>query len=242
MAKRIITWCEPVYRSKYGSLFVRIIVVSFRGVVRTRMAQNVEAEIQVVFNETSPQTIPSDTEVAEDLKAAAANATFQQNLPIYLNSITVTKQMQRIPVTFLTNGTYVPALLDSASNDFLIRSSMIKLWLEPFFITDYKASFSVLYLTNYSSYSKNTGLKVNIPTIKNGMDLTFPANTILPNDTQIVNTMLRAAYNETLPFKIFTYEIVVNGTAFSSGEASSRTSMLTASLLVVLSLLVTRFD
>lgn len=130
----------------------------------------------------------------------------------------------------------------------------------------------ILLVSKPSSYSSNSKAVI-FPTIKNAMNLNFPSNTALPNDTQIVNTLLRASYNTSLPFKIFPYSIVVNGTgmwliystllhlnserrnmklnvalsflcnaAYSSAEVSSHTSVLTASILLVLSLLVTRFD
>ncbi|KAA0723956.1 hypothetical protein E1301_Tti015355 [Triplophysa tibetana] len=205
------------------------------------MGANVEAEIDVVFNETAPQSLPVNAEIVEALKEASKNPTFQSNLPLLESSITVIRDLQKIPVTFLTNGTFVPDLLNAASNPFLDRASMIKVWLEPFFISDYRSSFSVLYMTNFSSYS--SGVKAVIfPTIKNAMILNFPSNTTLPIDTRIVNTLLQAANNNSLPFKIFPYSIVVNGIAYSSAEVISRTSVLTASILVVLSLLVTRFD
>jgi len=44
------------------------------------------------------------------------------------------------------------------------------------------------------------------------MDLAFEANGALPNSTQIVNTIVKAARNNSIPFQIFTSEIVINGT------------------------------
>lgn len=61
--------------------------------------------------------------------------------------------------------------------------------------------------------SSDAGVKSKIvPSIRNSMDLAFAANTTLPNDTQILNTIVRAAKNNTLPFEIYTYSIIVNNT------------------------------
>lgn len=139
------------------------ILLVCRHVVRTRMIENVEAEIDVVFNETSPQPVPGNVEIVEALKVAATNVTFQANLPLFANSITVISKLslmpsfsltfpdasvqsevdftllfcicvsledlQIIPVTFLTNGTFVPDLLYADSNSFQDRASMVKVWV-----------------------------------------------------------------------------------------------------------------
>ncbi|KAL0189831.1 hypothetical protein M9458_016930, partial [Cirrhinus mrigala] len=52
----------------------------------------------------------------------------------------------------------------------------------------------------------------SVPTLRNTMDLAFGVDAVLPNSTQIVNTIVRAARNNTLPFQIFTSPVVVNGT------------------------------
>ncbi|XP_042615256.1 uncharacterized protein LOC109091878 [Cyprinus carpio] len=116
---------------------------------------------------------------------------------------------------------------------------MIKAVLEPFFFADYPTSFSTISVTNFSVASVKLR---SVPTIRNSMDLTFGADAVLPNSTQIVNTVVRAARNNTLPFQIFTSSIIINGTEYSSGEVSSRVSVLTASVLVAVSLLVPWFN
>ncbi|XP_055074279.2 uncharacterized protein [Misgurnus anguillicaudatus] len=231
--------CDTIYKNKFGPHFLWTIVIAFRQVVRTRMTGNVETELELVFDGSSADPIPGSSEIVETLKEAASNQASGLNLSIDIASIAVIRALQTIPVTILTNGTFVAALSNSSSPEYRNRTSMIKTGLEPFFIADYPTSFIVLSLTNISDASVKS---ISEATIRNTMDLTFAANSTLPNSTQIVNTIVRAANNNTLPFKIFTYSIVINGTAYSSGEASSQTSMLTASLLVVLSLLVTRFD
>lgn len=61
----------------------------FRAVSKTRAEQNVQADVKLVFSETSTEPIPSGTSIVETLKEAAAapNSTF--NLVIDTNSILV---------------------------------------------------------------------------------------------------------------------------------------------------------
>ncbi|RXN29666.1 cell wall DAN4-like protein [Labeo rohita] len=183
--------------------------IPFRRVSKTRAEENVQAELELVFSQTSTEPIPSNTDIVETLKEAAATPTSGFNLSIDVTSIAVIKSLQIIPLTILTNGTFVAALSNKSSAEFQIRASMIKTGLEPFFFADYPTSFSILSLKNISEASVKSR---SVPTLQNTMDLAFGADTVLPNSTQIVNTIVRAARNNTLPFQIFTSSIVVNGT------------------------------
>ncbi|KAF5902218.1 cell wall protein DAN4-like, partial [Clarias magur] len=58
----------------------------------------------------------------------------------------------------------------------------------------------------------NGGIFANSDSILSFMDLVFANSAGVPNVTQIGNTMLRAARNDSLPFKIFINDIIVNGT------------------------------
>ncbi|XP_016418164.1 uncharacterized protein LOC107748032 [Sinocyclocheilus rhinocerous] len=230
---------DEVYKKKFGPRFIRTIVIAFIGVSRTREELNVQAEVELVFSEASTEPIPSNTDIVQTLKEAAANSTAGFNLTLDATAITVIKSVKIIPLTILTNGTFVAALSNKSSTEFQNRASMIKAGLEPFFLADYPKSFSTISVTDFSDASVKLW---SVPTIRNSMDLVFGADAVLPNSTQIVNTVVRATRNNTLTFQIFTSSIVVNGTEYSSGEVSSRISVLTASVLVAVSLLVPRFN
>ncbi|KAK7177247.1 hypothetical protein R3I93_001287 [Phoxinus phoxinus] len=239
LAKQVETECNKVYKQKYGPLFIRVIVIAFRSFSRTRATQNVQADVELVFDQTSNEPIPSNSEIVQTLKEAATNSNSGFNLTIDVTSIAVIKSLQIIPVTILTDGNFVASLSITSSTEFKNRATMIKTGLETFFFADYPGSFSVITVTNFS----DAGVKTrSVPTIRNSMDLTFAANTALPNNNQIMNTIVKAAKNNSLPFQIFTYEIVINGILFSSAEVSSKISALTAVFLVAVSLLVPWFD
>ncbi|XP_067308227.1 location of vulva defective 1 [Pseudorasbora parva] len=239
LAYQVETECNKVYKKKYGPLFIKVIVIAFRAFTKTRAVENVKAELEIVFNQTSNAPIPSNTEIVQTLKEAATTPNSGFNLTIDVNTIAVIKSLQIIPLTILTDGAFRVVLFNKSSIEFQNRATMIKTGLEPFFFADYPISFSVITVTNFSDASVKTR---SVPTIRNSMDLTFAANALLPNSNQIVNTIVRAAKNNTLPFQIFTSEIVINGTSFSSAEVSRKISALTALLLVAVSLLVPWFD
>lgn len=66
-----------------------MIVFCFRGVARTRAEQNVEAELELVFNETSTEPIPANNEIVETLKVAATTSDSGFNLELVVSSISV---------------------------------------------------------------------------------------------------------------------------------------------------------
>ncbi|KAL7855865.1 hypothetical protein AOLI_G00194690 [Acnodon oligacanthus] len=225
---------DVVYKARYGILFVRTIVLAFRP--GTTRAQNVEADVQLIFNENSTTSIPTSTEVVSTLKEAISNPNSGFNLTVDPTSITVLSIPQTVAVILLTNGTFVTAFSDSSSDLFTNRSSMIKTGLEPFFMADYPSAFSSLTLSNFSDGGlSSTGIRM----IQNSMDLSFGAYATLPNTTQIGQTIIRAAKNNSLPFQIFTSKIIVNGTVISSSEVSNKISMFTATFMVSLSLFFT---
>ncbi|KAI7814664.1 putative mucin-2-like, partial [Triplophysa rosa] len=234
LAGKVQSECDKVYKQKYGLLFIRTIVIAFRGAARTRAEQNVEAELELEFNETSSAPLPSSTEIVGTLKEAALTPNSGFNLIVVPSSIGVVKALQTIPVSILTNGTFVVALSNSSSTEYRNRASMIKTGLEPFFMDDYPSAFTVLFITDFSDVSAKS---VSRATIQNFMNLTFAANSPLPNANQIVNTIVRAANSSSLPFKIFTHSITVNGTVYSSGEVSCKISVLNAILLVAVAFL-----
>ncbi|KAK1792846.1 hypothetical protein P4O66_012750 [Electrophorus voltai] len=225
---------NQMYSKQFGALFITVIVLAFRpGPTR---ANNVQADVQLIFNENSTKPIPASTEIVNIFQAAITNPNSGFNLTVDAASITVTSSPQTIPVIFLTNGTFSSALSNSSSDLFTNRSLMIKSGLVPFFVADFPYSFSTLTATNYS----DGGLTVTgIASIWNYIDLSFGASATLPNSTQIGETIIRAARNNTLPFQIFTSKIIVNGTVISAGDVSSKINVFTASFLVAMSLLVT---
>ncbi|KAL7855867.1 hypothetical protein AOLI_G00194710, partial [Acnodon oligacanthus] len=234
LASVVVVSFDKIYKLQYGILFVRTVVKAFRP--GTTRAQNVEADVQLIFNENSTKPIPAATDIVSTLKEAISNPNSGFALSVDPTSITVVSSPQIVTVVIFTNGTFVTDLSNSTSALFTTRSSMIKTGIEPFFTADYPAAFSSLALTNFSDGGYSSTF---VRMIQNSMDLSFGASATRPNTTQIGQTIIRAAKNNSLPFQIFTSKIIVNGTVISSSEVSSKISMFTATFMVAISLLVT---
>ncbi|TRY65489.1 hypothetical protein DNTS_021722 [Danionella cerebrum] len=237
LANQVERDCDKVYKQKYGSLFIRVLVLAFSGVTKVRAVQYVRATVEILFNQNSTEPIPDNSNIVEALKDAVQTPSSGFSLSVDPPSIKVIRSMQIVAVTILTNGSFVSGLTNKSSNAFRSRASMIKTGLEPFFFEDFPMSFSILSLTNFSPAPVKSRI---LPTIQNSMDLAFASESNVPNNTQIVNTIVRAARDNTLPFQIYTYQIIVNNTVFSSAHLSSRINVFSASILIALALLFPR--
>ncbi|GAA6111491.1 uncharacterized protein LOC113650041 [Tachysurus ichikawai] len=230
---------ELIYRSKYGLRFKAIFIIAFRPMTK-RAVNNTEAEVQVVFNENSTIPIPNGEEVVSVLKNIADNnntfaVTFDSS------AITLVSEPYSVGVQFRTNGTFVNDFSKIGSDLFTNRTIMIKNGLTPYFIADFPTTFSILTMSNYSN-GTDRSLRAASDSILNFMDLAFAKSGGNPNITQIAQTIIRAAKNDSLPFKIFLTNFIVDGTVFSSSDVSSKISVLMACFMVAVSLLFTRFS
>ncbi|XP_062393400.1 mucin-2-like isoform X2 [Sardina pilchardus] len=203
-AAQVVAVCDAIYRTQYGTLFVRTIVVAFRQSSRNRV-DDVETDVELVFNENSTESLPESADIVNTLKEAVSDPASNYTLPVNVDSIKVTSAPRTASnVQFATSDTFNTALSNSSSTAFRDRATLIKGQLEPFFIEDFSPLFISL---NAKSFSNGS--------IIHETDLTFTADGTLPNSTAIYNTMLRAAQSGNLTFTITT----VNGTATSSSTA-----------------------
>jgi len=63
-----------------------------RSFSRTRAEPNVQAELELVFDQTSNEPIPANDEIVQTLKEAATNPNSGFNLSIDVTSIAVTSE------------------------------------------------------------------------------------------------------------------------------------------------------
>lgn len=63
-----------------------------RAVSRTRMEQDTEAEVELVFNETSTEPIPQGADVVNTLREAVSNPNSTFNLSVDPDSITFIRE------------------------------------------------------------------------------------------------------------------------------------------------------
>ncbi|KAF4071400.1 hypothetical protein AMELA_G00272750 [Ameiurus melas] len=228
LAAKVSVMLDKIYKALYGPRFIRTVVIAFKPLTK-RAADNTQADVQLVFSENSITPIPAGDEIVQALKNAA-----ESNSLIDATAITVVNEPFNIPVQFRTNGTFVAALSNTSSNLFANRSGIVQQGLNPFFTEDFPKTFSILTMSNFS----NGGLRTT-ETILNFMNVAFARSGGFPNINQIGQTMLRAARNNSLPFKIFTDSITVNGTLISASDISSKISVFMACFMVTVSLLFT---
>ncbi|XP_048092651.1 cell wall protein DAN4-like [Alosa alosa] len=219
--------CDFIYRRRFGFLFVRTIVRAFRLATRYRadtIESEVETDIDVVFNETSIEPLPTSSVVIEALAIAINDLNSGFNISVVPGSIFVRSEPKSAAIVqFCTNDTFIADLLNSSSVAFSKRSSLIKTELEPFFFEDYQPDFISLTPTSFSKGS-----------IIHETNMTITSDATFPNDTQIIATLTRAALSGNLSFTI----IFIDSTAMSAGEVSSSVNLLSACGLTIISLLV----
>ncbi|KAJ7991852.1 hypothetical protein DPEC_G00288160 [Dallia pectoralis] len=249
LALTVTTSFNSIYSKKYGILFIKTIVISFMPISRNRIAAtDTQAQVKLVFNETAiaaataandTATLPAVNTVTDTLKEAVNNPNSTLNLTVDANSIIVKKLATDTTVTtatsvaltivsleFKTSDTFTQDLSDSTSQGFKTRASLTKTVLEKFYKTAFQ-TFISLTVTKFRPGSVITTINLEF------------RSSFVPNGTSIGAVLIDAAHNIT-EFTIDPTSVTVNGTAVTSGGVSSKTSLLTASYLVVLALLLSR--
>ncbi|XP_063045696.1 uncharacterized protein LOC134439721 isoform X1 [Engraulis encrasicolus] len=230
-AASIVSWCTPIYSQRYGSMFVRVVVISLRSSIRYRQA-NTEAEIQVEFDQNAPENAPTSSDVALAIQQEASSTS--NPIDVDINNIEVTRAPQVMSnAQFTTSENFVLSLLSINSTSYRNRAALIKEELEPFFHEDYSPDFICL---TPETFSVGT---VQSNSILHQSELHFTYNATLPSATDVYNTMLRAARSGKLSINI----ISVDGkdvSASSSGDVSSKINLFTTCSLTLLSLLLIR--
>ncbi|XP_063045697.1 uncharacterized protein LOC134439721 isoform X2 [Engraulis encrasicolus] len=141
-AASIVSWCTPIYSQRYGSMFVRVVVISLRSSIRYRQA-NTEAEIQVEFDQNAPENAPTSSDVALAIKQEASSTS--NPIDVDINNIEVTRAPQLMSnAQFTTSEDFVLSLLSINSTSYRNRAALIKEELEPFFHEDYSPDFICL--------------------------------------------------------------------------------------------------
>ncbi|KAL4006735.1 pogo transposable element with ZNF domain [Sarotherodon galilaeus] len=191
LEEQVVVVYEIIYRRQYGSLFSRVIVIAFRKAgTRTRASttgNNIEAEVQVVFNSTiTPAQIPEAKDVQQTLVNAVSNPNNTFNLSIDNTSVVATQVNIFTKVLQFTSvgETFTADLLNSSSQAFRNRSSLIVTTLEPI----YNKTFSSYYSMEVNGFRNGS--------IITDIYIRF-ASTSAPNNTDIANVLINAAPNIT---------------------------------------------
>ncbi|KAL0970515.1 hypothetical protein UPYG_G00243120 [Umbra pygmaea] len=256
LALTITTVFDVIYKTKYGTLFIRTIVVAFIQIGRSRALSNeTQAQIELVFNHNASKPIPQITDIGNTLtEALTNNNSVLGNLSVDVNSITIKAVDSQtstpvittalIPTTTTTTTTtavalttvivefrsikenFISDLSNISSLPFINRALLIQSQIEP------------LYRLNFVSFKSLNITKFRSGSIINTMNLNFPSSSV-PNNLAIANVLIKAAGTVT-GFDIDTTSVSVTGPGFGNSGVNSKASLFTASCLVVLSLLLSR--
>ncbi|KAJ8383141.1 hypothetical protein SKAU_G00039190 [Synaphobranchus kaupii] len=230
LAFTVITVCDVIYSRRFGLIFIRTIVIRFRGVARSRMEQDTEAQIELEFNENATAPIPTSDEVATTLVEAVTNPNNTFNISIDPQSISVTSVPNNIvELVFTSTDIFVNELSNTESAAFRLRAQITRQQIEPVFSA------------NFSSFVGMTVRNFRAGSIITNSSLAFNGSQTQPSATEIGNSLRNAVQNGQVQLNIDPDSITVNGTAIASSAdgVGTKTSLFTASCLVAAALLLT---
>ncbi|KAG9347802.1 hypothetical protein JZ751_003817, partial [Albula glossodonta] len=108
--------CDAIFRSQYGFLFIQTILIAF-----SPRAEGTAAEVELIFNNTSPVPLPSSDDVVETLVTAVTNPNStlmdQFNLTLIADSIRVITTTTASPSTTTTNFSAIATSTASKQNE-----------------------------------------------------------------------------------------------------------------------------
>ncbi|KAG5845032.1 hypothetical protein ANANG_G00134460 [Anguilla anguilla] len=231
LAFSIVTVCDVIYSARYGLIFIRTIVIRFRGVARNRAELDTQAEVELEFRDnTPPESLPTSDDIVSTLKEAVSNPNNTFNITIDPASILILRTPNNVvELVFTSTDTFVDTLLDANSEAFKTRARVTAEQIEPVFKANF-SSFISMTVTNFSAGSVVTT-----------SSLAFNSSGRFPSANEIANSLINAVQRGQVNLNIDVNSIKVNGTAFAASTAGpgTKTSLLTTLCLVFTSLLFT---
>ncbi|XP_036814201.1 integumentary mucin C.1-like isoform X2 [Oncorhynchus mykiss] len=247
---------DVIYKAKYGILFIRTIVLGFTPIFHSRMDAETQAEVQLVFNQTSTQSVPEVTDIRDTLKEAVANP----NITFGNISVDVTTIIVQVPTTNKnTTTTATPVITTAIITTTTTETTVVPLTKVTVVFRSSGETFTSelsntssqafqtrallirtqldpFYRSAFTSFNSLDVTEFSSGSIINTMNLAFRSSSV-PNSMEIGTVLINAAQKITA-FNIDPTSVRVNDTAVTSSGISSKTSLCTAFFLVVLSLLL----
>ncbi|XP_055794976.1 mucin-2-like isoform X2 [Salvelinus fontinalis] len=256
LAVTITAVFDVIYKAKYGILFIRTIVLGFTPIFRSRMDAETQAEVQLVFNETSTESVPEVTDISNTLKEAVTNPNITfGNLSVDVTTITVKVPTTNANTTTMATPVITTSIITTTTTETaavaLTKLTVVFRSRGETFTSDLsnpssqafqsralliKTQLEPFYRTAFTSFNSLTVTEFSSGSIINTMNLAFSSSSV-PNSMDI-GTVLKNAAQKITAFNIDPTSVTVNGTAVTSSGGSSKTSLFTALFLVVLSLLL----
>ncbi|KAJ8416487.1 hypothetical protein AAFF_G00357750 [Aldrovandia affinis] len=264
LAASVVLVFDMIYSERFGTLFIRTIVLAFRPVAQTRIEQDTEAEVELVFNQTSTDPVPTGDVITTTLREAVNNPNSTFNLTIDAETISII----RTPSTGTTNTTtqqspntttqQMPNTVTQQTNtapnsivelEFTSSDTFVPDLLNPnsqAFISRAQITRQQIEPVFRRAFPSFIDLTVN--SFRNGSiitnaNLAFNPSVPLPSGNEIGIILRNAVLNSQVQLNIDPNSIKVNGTEISvnSDGVSTKTSLFTTSCLALTSLLLTHF-
>ncbi|XP_055794973.1 mucin-5AC-like [Salvelinus fontinalis] len=256
LAVTITAVFDVIYKAKYGIFFIRTTVLGFRPIFRSRMDAETQAEVQLVFNETSTQSVPEVTDISNTLKEAVTNPNITfGNLSVDVTTVTVKVPTTNANTTTMATPVITTSIITTTTTETaavaLTKLTVVFRSRGETFTSDLsntssqafqsralliKTQLEPFYRTAFTSFNSLTVTEFSSGSIINTMNLAFSSSSV-PNSMDIGTVLINAAQKITA-FNIDPTSVTVNSTAVTSSGGSSKTSLFTAFFLVVLSLLL----
>ncbi|KAI1888959.1 hypothetical protein AGOR_G00174120 [Albula goreensis] len=258
LAATVVAVCDTIYRTRYGILFIRTVVIAFFPVI-VRM-EGTDVQVQLIFNETSSEPLPSDEDVVETLKTEVnnPNSTLMNdfNLTVVADSIQLIRvaNVSTTPVPAATTIKAVTAAPTIATTVTPTSTIQIEFTSRETFVPElsdqnseaFKARSKLtreqiepVYTSAFSSFLRLIVQSFREGSIVTQAGLVFNSTDPLPSNEQIISTLRDAVTNSQISFDIDPNSIIITSAAPSG--VSSLTSVFTASSLALVSLLLSHY-
>ncbi|KAI1888958.1 hypothetical protein AGOR_G00174110 [Albula goreensis] len=261
LAATVVAVCDVIYRARYGLLFIRTVVVAFRP-VRVRM-DGTDAEVELVFNDTSSEPLPTNLDVVETLETAVKNpnSTLMNdfNLTVVADSIRVigVANVSTTPATNVTTAakptskavTVAPTTTVTPTATVQIEFTSREMFVPELSDQNSEAfkarskltmeQIEPVYTSAFSSFIRLIVQSFREGSIVTQAGLVFNSTDPLPSNEQIISTLRDAVTNSQISFDIDPNSILITSAAPSG--VSSLTSVFTASSLALVSLLLSHY-
>ncbi|KAG9347803.1 hypothetical protein JZ751_003818, partial [Albula glossodonta] len=233
LAATVVAVCDVIYRARYGLLFIRTVVVAFRP-VRVRM-EGTDAEVELVFNDTSSEPLPTNLDVVETLETAVKNpnSTLMNdfNLTVVADSIRVigvanvsTTPTKNVTTAAKPTSKAVTAAPTIATTVTPTATVQIEFTSRETFVPElsdqnsetFKARSKLtmeqiepVYTSAFSSFIRLIVQSFREGSIVTQAGLVFNSTDPLPSNEQIISTLRDAVTNSQISFDIDPNSIII---------------------------------
>ncbi|KAL0970718.1 hypothetical protein UPYG_G00246320 [Umbra pygmaea] len=271
LALTVTAVLDVIYRTKYGTIFIRTIVLAFTPISRSRAAgDGTQAQVELVFNYTTPEPVPDIVEIRDVLKDAVLNASSGSalaNLSVDALSVVVmvpalnisTNLTANVITTTLIPSTTTATKTTATTTTTTTTATAVALTTVTVVFRSLQIPFTPDLLNPSNQAFKNRALLIQseIEPLYRSAFASFYSLTVTKfSSGSIINTMNLAFKSSSVPTNTAIANVLIKAASHVTGfdidtpsvtvndivnsGVSNKASLFTASCLVVLSLLLSR--